>query len=305
MAPKRKAPAAATSAAVDKKEEQTGDKKEEPTRDKREEPTGDKKDEKDKGAASCFACGGDGAMDSPAGSLLSFHKQACCGATYHYDCLFRQVQDMSNEKCPNCGKRVGQLIDVAVWVRFSECHAQCMTHLDKGPIKLKILATVEEMWRLSFLKSTFTVEDLHNQLQNEPHCVFRSSLSSSEWNAQILDLGKLVTDVWHPEKPLVARLTGACPHCELGNERKWSKPPSSSEMQVFVKALSGKTITLDIFPTDSIYALMLLVKIKEGIPPDQQRIVFYGQQLEHAKTLADYHVLKESTLHLVPRCRGS
>jgi ubiquitin C len=82
-------------------------------------------------------------------------------------------------------------------------------------------------------------------------------------------------------------------------------PLSEGAMQIFVKMLTGRTVTLKVDSAETIDIVKVKIYEQDGTPPTYQRIIFAGRQLEDGRTLADYEIKNDCTLHMAPRLRGS
>ena len=143
--------------------------------------------------------------------------------------------------------------------------------------------------------SRFTTSDICSKLGEYQH--EENIILSRDWEYELQQKDKLITSLRNELEELKTK-NRKC------NKKHKSTQEKGNLSRIFVKTLTGKNITVDIDLNETVEKLKYIIQNLEGIPPDQQRLIYKGYQLEDENTLKDYSIEKDSTLHLIIRLKG-
>jgi ubiquitin len=182
--------------------------------------------------------------------------------------------------------------------------------------KLKTLIGIEGLNQTKFILLPRTIT-IHQFISLINHREKRTDLTHCWFEQSELYEDDLLADYWNetaffyftttevpPQPTLLSQLltTKSSNEESLSSSKTLSKSPD--RMKIFVRTLLGKRFTLEVFKTDRIEDVKWKIQNEEGIPPDQQRLVFAGKQLENGYTLQNYSIQEDSTLYLIARLKG-
>ena len=221
------------------------------------------------------------------------YTTACCSQSFHLDCFKTAVG--KTHHCPMCEEKAW-IHTIVVRIRETLCAPNCHNWVFLKSRRIKVWYREGDTFRV--LK-----EQIKSYLVMPQWDVFTCPLTSPEWFAtEFKDTDKIPSWTEH----LILPVPSDCVECRLGVRiGHVISGPVGWGMQTFVKKMDGTMITLDTQSSHTIEVVKLLIERKNGLPAGEQRLVWNGKQLEDGRTLADYNIQKDQTLHLVHRLRGS
>jgi large subunit ribosomal protein L40e len=171
--------------------------------------------------------------------------------------------------------------------------------------KIEPTGLMEQMWRAAILDTRF-YDDLQRHIgmrlhHRSPDVVL--SQSESEAIERHLVYLRLMYSLKYDCKP-TEHAAPVAVQPQPPAPQQFPRAPREAQFQILVRALNGKSLLVDVESSDSVEALKQKIQDQEGVPPDQQRLIFAGKQLEDGRTLADYDIHRDDMVQLILRCHA-